>query len=240
MSWKSFACVAALSAIIAAPALAAPSLSFIDNEDGTVTLQVTPTGTGSIATEVFVSADFDLTTAVMDNSAVFDYENTGNNPITSTITTGLQNDLGNDQLFASHGSIVFNSSAAVNYLTIGYTGVGTISASGSLLAEGGENFTGLSASIEIDPDLLGDADGNGQVDGNDLLAVQTNFGNISPPTPLLGDADHNGQVDGNDLLAVQTNFGNVASSATAVPEPASILTLMVAFASCGLGLRVRS
>ncbi|MEO1065664.1 MAG: hypothetical protein AAFZ07_29995, partial [Actinomycetota bacterium] len=51
--------------------------------------------------------------------------------------------------------------------------------------------------------LLGDADGDGDVDGDDLIAVQTEFG-ATGATPLLGDADGDGDVDGDDLIAVQT------------------------------------
>ena len=85
----------------------------------------------------------------------------------------------------------------------------------------------------IDPNggglpLLGDADGDGDVDGDDLIAVQTNFGSVTPPP---GDADGDGDVDGDDLIAVQTNFGNVApGSATSVPEPVGLVLIGLAIA----------
>ena len=63
--------------------------------------------------------------------------------------------------------------------------------------------------------VVGDADGDGDVDGDDLIAVQTNFGGVTPPS---GDADGDGDVDRDDLIAVRTNFGAVA--AVGVPEPA--------------------
>ena len=99
-------------------------------------------------------------------------------------------------------------------------------------------------SIVIGPDgggptpLLGDADGDGDVDGDDLIAVQTNFGSVMPPP---GDADNDGDVDGDDLIAVQTNFGNTqapSATAAAVPEPSTIALLGMACAT--LAVRKRS
>lgn len=89
----------------------------------------------------------------------------------------------------------------------------------------------------ISTTLLGDADGDGDVDGDDLIAVQTNFGSVSSAT---GDADFDGDVDGDDLIAVQTNFGNTSSSAfaSAVPEPTA--AMLAALALIGFATKRRS
>ena len=84
------------------------------------------------------------------------------------------------------------------------------------------------------PFLLGDADGDGDVDAFDIAAVEQNFGNTGAADgSLLGDADGDGDVDAFDLTAVEQNFGNVlpvneASSADPIPEPGSLLLLTLA------------
>jgi hypothetical protein len=76
---------------------------------------------------------------------------------------------------------------------------------------------------------VGDTDGDGDVDLNDLNAVRNNFG-AAGPAPLPGDAyPFDGTVDLDDLNAVRNNFGAVGSAA--VPEPATfamLLTLLTA------------
>ncbi|MDZ4782527.1 MAG: CotH kinase family protein [Planctomycetia bacterium] len=59
---------------------------------------------------------------------------------------------------------------------------------------------------------LGDADGDNDVDIEDLLAVRTQFGRDSGG---LGDADHDGDVDVSDLNAVRNHFGVSAPMAVA-------------------------
>ena len=77
--------------------------------------------------------------------------------------------------------------------------------------------------------LIGDANGDGQVTGADLIAVQQNFGKTGTP-PLPGDANNDGLVTGADLISVQQNFGNVL--AAPVPEPATIALLVGCLALC--------
>ena len=77
--------------------------------------------------------------------------------------------------------------------------------------------------------LLGDANGDDQVTGADLIAVQQNFGMTGDP-PLAGDANGDGQVTGADLISVQQNFGKAL--AAPVPEPATIALLVGCLALC--------
>ena len=72
--------------------------------------------------------------------------------------------------------------------------------------------------------LIGDANGDGQVTGADLIAVQQNFGNSGDPG-ISGDANNDGLVTGADLISVQQNFGKAA--AVPVPEPATAAALFV-------------
>ena len=136
------------------------------------------------------------------------------------MTTGLYLDLGNDQLFGSHGSIVFASTTPVDYLTVGFTGSGTINASG-LLAEGGAIFSGLSEDLVISGSKVpGDTDGDGDVDLLDLDALGANFGLATGATCAEGDFDGDGDVDLLDLDILGANFGTTPSAS--VPEPTAL------------------
>jgi len=56
--------------------------------------------------------------------------------------------------------------------------------------------------------LIGDANNDGVVNGEDLPAVKQNFGDSGPGDGSRhGDADANGSVNGDDLTAVKQNFG---------------------------------
>jgi hypothetical protein len=70
---------------------------------------------------------------------------------------------------------------------------------------------------------LGDADGDGDVDTQDLQAVRANFGRAEGG---LGDADHDGDVDVHDLNAVRNHFGIAApvAAANVNNSPASALS----------------
>jgi hypothetical protein len=74
----------------------------------------------------------------------------------------------------------------------------------------------------------GDFDSDGDVDGADFVAWQTNFPKASGATLDQGDADADGDVDGADFVVWQTNFpfspgGGVAP----VPEPGAIVSLLI-------------
>jgi hypothetical protein len=69
----------------------------------------------------------------------------------------------------------------------------------------------------------GDFDSDGDVDGADFVAWQTNFPKATEATLAQGDADSDGDVDGADFVVWQTNFPFTPGGGTAaVPEPASV------------------
>jgi autotransporter-associated beta strand protein len=94
---------------------------------------------------------------------------------------------------------------------------------------------GLSASIVIDSNSVnlhvgashaGDFDGDGDVDGADFVAWQTNFPTASGATLAQGDADGDGDVDGADFVVWQTNFPfTPGPGASSVPEPNAIVII---------------
>ena len=245
MSLKSIAGLFAVSVMAAAPALAQPSLQWVDN-GGTVTLQVDPDDAGgSVATEIAITASAGITftdplvTPIVVNDTMgvaFDTETPGNNPFTGGVTMGLLDDevVSDNHIFASHGSAPFAASTgATAYLTIAYTGSGTISASG-LLAQNGVNTTGLMEDIMIGGGPFDPADFNddGKVDLLDLDILGTNFGMMGDQS--MGDANGDGEVDLLDLDILGMNFGNMAMPSAAVPEPtAAILAVFAAIPLLG-------
>jgi len=72
------------------------------------------------------------------------------------------------------------------------------------------------------PNLLGDADGNGKVDFQDYLALESSFGNtVTPGTGA--DFDSNGVVNFQDYLTLESNFG--AGAVVEAPEPMTLSLL---------------
>jgi hypothetical protein len=83
----------------------------------------------------------------------------------------------------------------------------------------------------------GDFDGDGDVDGADFVAWQTNFPKSTGATLAEGDADADGDVDGADFVVWQTNFPfTPALGTTAIPEPGSFLLLAIG----GLSIALRN
>jgi cytochrome c peroxidase len=95
----------------------------------------------------------------------------------------------------------------------------------------------LTSSLFSNPfvSLPGDFDGDGEVDGADLVVWQGAFGQTG-----LADADDDGDSDGRDYLLWQRNFGKTwddlltLSAITAVPEPNSALLCAMALSAAFL------
>ena len=87
----------------------------------------------------------------------------------------------------------------------------------------------------------GDANGDGQVDINDLTIVLTNYGQIAGMAWSQGDFTGDGAVDMDDLTIVLANFGETSSAGlAAVPEPAGLVLLGIgAIGLLGYGWRRR-
>jgi hypothetical protein len=84
----------------------------------------------------------------------------------------------------------------------------------------------------------GDFDSDGDVDGADFVAWQTNFPKESGAVLAQGDADADGDVDGADFVVWQTNFPfTPGPGAAPVPEP-NVLVLG-AIGALGLGWQAR-
>jgi hypothetical protein len=96
--------------------------------------------------------------------------------------------------------------------------------------------------VAPDPILLqGDFDVDGDVDGADFIAWQTNFPKLDNATKAQGDADADGDVDGADFSAWQQGFPSApAPAVTQVPEPNSLVLSIVAASSLLLLFKCRS
>ncbi len=82
--------------------------------------------------------------------------------------------------------------------------------------------------------LSADFDKDGDVDGNDFLIWQDNFGERNH-TSNEGDTDGDGDVDGNDFLNWQDQFGEGVTGSSQVPEPHAVILALIL---CGAALSV--
>ena len=81
--------------------------------------------------------------------------------------------------------------------------------------------------IIMQPQLPGDANGDGKVDINDLTIVLANY-NQTGVNWNAGDFNGDGKVDINDLTIVLANYGQTAAAppaSAAVPEPCALALL---------------
>lgn len=72
------------------------------------------------------------------------------------------------------------------------------------------------------PPLMGDANGDGNVDLLDLDILGSNFGTTLGGTVATGDFNGDGAVDLLDLDILGSNFGMSINSSTAIPEPVGL------------------
>jgi T5SS/PEP-CTERM-associated repeat protein len=83
--------------------------------------------------------------------------------------------------------------------------------------------------IAVPTAVPGDFDSDGDVDGADFVAWQTNFPKATGATLSQGDADSDGDVDGADFVVWQTNFPfSPGMGSVPVPEPAGWMLGLVA------------
>jgi hypothetical protein len=142
----------------------------------------------------------------------------------ATWTLKIQ-DLNNNVVFDEHANYEINVAGvqALNYATweVRYGPSGT----GKSLPWNVDNIQAIPPATAHP----GDFDGDGDVDGADFVAWQTNFPKQSGATLAQGDADADGDVDGADFVVWQTNFPFTPGPAiSTVPEPNSIQLLAVA------------
>lgn len=222
MSWKSFACMAALGAM-ASTAAAVPSIGIVDNLDGTGSIEITTTVDGALGAELTLELTGATLTGATPNTALFDDANPGDNPFIAGSpiggdTTGLGLDLANNRLFASYGSGPLGI-GTFTFLDFTYTGTGTGDA-GGVVAQGGLLGADLSASSPlgnvVEP-LRADFNESGGVNLVDLGILGQFFGQ-SGQTKATGDASGDGNVDLVDLGILGQEF-DPSSPSTAIPEP---------------------
>lgn len=81
-----------------------------------------------------------------------------------------------------------------------------------------------------------DFDADQSVDASDLDIWQSGFGIASGATQAVGDANGNGSVDGGDYLQWAREYGSnlVVVASASVPEPSSLLLMLLALASANL------
>ena len=139
-------------------------------------------------------------------------------------------------LYASGSSGVFEYIDKSADPTLGISANNSSSAMSTLFApqDPNEAFYGLA----LAPQLLGDANLDGNVDLSDLSIILNNFGKTTSAW-TDGNFDHAATIDLTDLSDVLNNFGQsinpnasqsqiTNNSATPVPEPAALLSLSLA------------
>jgi len=95
---------------------------------------------------------------------------------------------------------------------------------------------------DVVPTEDADFDGDNDVDGADFLTWQRGLGTASGATLAQGDANGDGAITGADLTIWRAQFGPAAAAgaASAVPEPASAVMVVMALLAAGGALRRRA
>jgi len=191
--------------------------------------------------------------AATPNAVVFNDLNPGQNPYTRTVSDGvsIHDDGGTaNAAFAALGGFV-PALGETLVLTLATSGPGRMTLggqnhngyfTGARVAQDGVNVNGLSAALEV-TGFEANFDGQGRVDGRDLLIWQRGFGVGSGATASQGDADRDGKIVDLDRAIWEAQWGGPAppaSAATAtLPEPSSWTLTALAFAAFSPRLSVR-
>ncbi len=160
-----------------------------------------------------------------------------------TINSGSMLDITNNHLLMNYGSNTDPVSTIESYLKTGYNhgawnGVGINSSTAAAnhgyglgFADGADGVvTGLSSGqIEVAYTLLGDANLDGIVSGDDFTILASNLGK-SVTAWDKGDFNYDGVVSGDDFTALVSNLGKKANGADVV-LPASDFAAIDAFAA---------
>ena len=75
--------------------------------------------------------------------------------------------------------------------------------------------------------ILGDTDGDYDVDTVDYIVLKTNMGQATGATTADGDFDDDGDVDWADLQILQTHYGETIAASGTIPEPATLGLLAI-------------
>jgi hypothetical protein len=226
---------------------AAGSIQFLSGTtiDANISGSWTPTATGAAGTS---AADYGGRVIFFPGVANVVADFAGRTFISDLLSGSLTVN-GSGQFDLSSTALQFTSGAiAYRVPAVPLTGSGSIIGNGGTLTGSGSR-TGLYAEkltipinttmlVQIDADtsasliltgqlvafaaVPGDFDSDGDVDGADFVAWQTNFPKPTGATLAQGDADADGDVDGADFVVWQTNFPYSGSPGVSpVPEPAS-------------------
>ena len=97
------------------------------------------------------------------------------------------------------------------------------------------NPGGTTLSLLVNSTLPGDFDNDGDVDGDDLSALETNFGTTGGAGRAQGDADGDFDVDGADFIEWQRGFTGSTAASVAVPEPNSLILALSLLSAVAYG-----
>lgn len=290
MSWKNFIVCGGLVCLLASPAWADPTLRVVDGGlsggggrlfNVFVTpdpaLYDLPLGGPFTASSMAVEIGFEaLGASIVDATTTNQWEddqaaplgNTGLNPYTSTVDTGIVIDGAGANVFAALGSTsgpgpnpdpLGDIAGETLVMTIELDGaIGLLEMSSSILAQAEQEFvvTEGFGNAPLYPTtssrfgVVGDFDLDGDVDGIDLGPFAGQFcGSVAGCAPAsFADFDGDTDVDGVDLGPFSARFGLSAPGApipgagagsAVVPEPTSITLFLFGLAACGSLFRRR-
>ncbi|MGC4032410.1 MAG: BNR-4 repeat-containing protein [Tepidisphaeraceae bacterium] len=236
----------------------AASLNASQYQPHTLTLQGSTTGVGQIDSIIRDGSATNITSLLKQGSGTWVLAGANTYTGTTAITGGtlratpaaynnLLTNAGGVDLAGSAGTLILDytgtASPVATVKSILSSGYANSFASGQLrstdLGAGhtiGYSDNGANA-VAVRVTLAGDADLDGDVDFNDFLALQANFGNAATRFDQ-GNFNYDNVTDFNDFLALQANFGSSMGGDVAVTD--SQVAALTAFAATvpepGVGL----